>query len=299
MAGFCVNCGTPLVGAFCNKCGAKALSASAPLQVPTPPVVAPVQPPPMVQPPPIVQPAPITPQSSGMGKILLWVGGILLVLFLAVAGATVYTYYWAKHKVTSYVSAATGGSSGPVKVVQSGDSCRLLSTADLQKVLGVTIEKNAEIMQGSDSGCAYYTNSAGVAQLQHLAMEHARKQSAEATKRPAPQSDNPLALLKDANQMEGIVKSLSMTSPPPDGQIFTFTIERNFGTDSWSGMRIVESAVPGFEEVSGVGDKAMMGSFGHAFYILKDDVMIHLDTTLVPDARLRGAEIGKKIIGRL
>jgi hypothetical protein len=293
MAGFCVNCGTPLVGAFCNKCGAKAISPSAPVQAPAPQVAAPVPP------PPVVQPAPIAPQSSGMGKILLWVGGILLVLFLAGVGATVYGYYWAKHKVTNYVSAVTGGSSGPTKVVQSGDSCRLLSTADLQRVLGVTIEKSAEIMQGSDPGCAYYTNPAGVTQLQHLAVEHARKQSAEASKRPAPKGDNPLALLKDANQMEGIVKSLSMTSPPPDGQIFTFTIERNFGPDSWSGMRIMESAVPGFEEVAGVGDRAMMGSFGHAFYILKGDVMIHLDTTLVPDARVRGAEIGKKITSRL
>ena len=201
MAGFCVNCGTPLVGAFCNKCGAKAISPSAPVQAPAPQVAAPVPP------PPVVQPAPIAPQSSGMGKILLWVGGILLVLFLAGVGATVYGYYWAKHKVTNYVSAVTGGSSGPTKVVQSGDSCRLLSTADLQRVLGVTIEKSAEIMQGSDPGCAYYTNPAGVTQLQHLAVEHARKQSAEASKRPAPKGDNPLALLKDANQMEGIVKS--------------------------------------------------------------------------------------------
>jgi hypothetical protein len=292
MAGFCVNCGTPLVGAFCNKCGAKAISPSAPVQASVPQVAAPVPP------PPIVQPAPITPQSSGMGKILLWVGGILLVLFLTGVGATVYGYYWAKHKITSVVSHVTGGSS-PTKVVNSGDSCRLLSSADLQRVLGVTIEKSAEIMQGSDPGCAYYTNPAGVTQLQRLAAEHASKQSAQASKRTGPKGDNPLALLKDANQMEGIVKSLSMTSPPPDGQIFTFTIERNFGPDSWSGMRIMESAVPGFEEVAGVGDKAMMGSFGHAFYILKGDVMIHLDTTLVPDARVRGAEIGKKITSHL
>ena len=293
MASFCVNCGTPLVGAFCSKCGAKGIGPSTPVQPAAPPVVAPVQP------PPIVQPTPITPKSSGMGKILLWVGGILLVLFLGGVGATVYGYYWAKHKVTSYVSAVTGGSSGPVKVVASGDSCNLLSTADLQKVLGVIIEKSSEIMQGSDPGCAYYTNPAGVAQLHHLAVEHARKQSAEAAKKPGPKTDNPLELLKDANQMEGIVKSLSMTSPPPDGQIFTFTIARNFGPSSWSGMRVVESAVPGFADVSGVGDKAMMGSFGHAFYILKGDAMIHLDTTLVPEARVRGAEIGRKIVGRL
>ena len=43
----------------------------------------------------------------------------------------------------------------------------------------------------------------------------------------------------------------------------------------------------------------MMGSFGHALYILKGDAMIHLDTTLVPDARVRGTEIGRKITSHL
>ena len=50
-------------------------------------------------------------------------------------------------------------------------------------------------------------------------------------------------------------------------------------------MRLVEAATPGFEEVSGVGDHAMIGSFGHAFYVMKGDAMVRLDTTLVPDAR--------------
>ena len=43
----------------------------------------------------------------------------------------------------------------------------------------------------------------------------------------------------------------------------------------------------------------MMGSFGHAFYVLKGDSMVHLELTYVPDARMRGAEIGKKIVSKL
>ena len=76
----------------------------------------------------------------------------MLVLLLAGAGATMYGYYWVKHKITNYASAVTGGASGPMRVVESGDSCRLLSAADLQQVLGVTIEKTAEIVEGSDPG---------------------------------------------------------------------------------------------------------------------------------------------------
>src|SRR3974377_1587674 len=30
MPGFCVNCGAPLMGAFCNRCGAKAVPPSPP-----------------------------------------------------------------------------------------------------------------------------------------------------------------------------------------------------------------------------------------------------------------------------
>lgn len=40
------------------------------------------------------------------------------------------------------------------------DSCKLLSTADLQEILGVAIEKTAEIMEGSDP-CTWYASSTG------------------------------------------------------------------------------------------------------------------------------------------
>jgi hypothetical protein len=300
MPGFCVNCGAPITGPFCNQCGARAVAPSAP----APPIVPPqpIAPAPIPPPAPIpVQVAPPAPaaKSSGMGKVLLWVGMILLVLFLGGVGATLYGYYWVKHKVTSYTSAITGGLTEPMKVVEHGDSCRLLSTADLQQVLGVPIEKSAEIVEGSDPGCAYYTNQAAFAKLRRMALEQARKQAAEAAKRPGPQVDNPLALLKDTNQMEGFVKTLSGQDPAKDGQVFSFTIQRGFGSSSWSGMRVVEAALPGFEDVNGVGDQAMVGTFGHAFYTLKGDTMIRLDTTLVPDARTRGAQIGKKILSGL
>jgi hypothetical protein len=295
MPGFCANCGAAITGPFCNQCGTRAGLPAVPAQpiLPSPPpMAAPAQPP--------ISAHPVTPpQGSGLGKVLLWVGAIILVLCLAAVGATMYGYYWVKHKVTSYASAVTGGSSGPLKVVEKGDSCRLLSASDLQQILGVEIEKSAEIVEGSDPGCAYYTNPAAFGKLRQMALNQARKQSAEAAKKPGPKGDNPLALLKDANQMEGIVKTLSGQDPEKDGQVFSFTIERGFGSDSWSGMRLVEAAIPGFEDVNGVGDRAMIGAFGHAFYALKGDTMIHLDTTMVPDARLRGALIGKRILGKL
>jgi hypothetical protein len=227
------------------------------------------------------------------------VGGIIVLLFVIGAGAAVYGVYWVKHKVTTYASAVTGGSNEPVRVVEKGDSCRLLSTAELQKVLGVTVEKSAEIVENSAPGCAYYTNAEAFAQLQRMAVQQARRQTEEVNRRPGPKDDNLGALLKDANQMEGIVKTLALTQPVEDGRVFAFTVQRGAGPDSWAGARLAQSAVPGFEEVGGVGDHAMIGSFGHAFYVQKGDAMIFLETTWVPDARARGAEIGKKILGNL
>jgi hypothetical protein len=299
MPGFCVSCGAPVTGPFCSQCGAKSLAPVAASQAPltpTPPV--PVAP--SYAPVPNVTPAtPAVSKKSGWGKILLWVGGIFLLFFLIAAGASIYGYYWVKHKVTSYASAVTNGAGQSMQVAEHGDSCRLLSTADLQQALGVSIEKSVEIVEGSDPGCAYYADKTAFAQLQRKAMEHARKQAQAASNKPGPGGDNPLALLKDTNQLEGIVKTLGLSNTDSDGKVFSFTITRNFGSDSWSGMRLVESAVPGFEEVSGVGDRAMIGAFGHAFYTLKGETMIHMDTTLVPDARTSGAQLARKMFARL
>jgi hypothetical protein len=298
MPGFCVSCGAALSGAFCNSCGARAVPPSAPTQQAAA-VAPPVQTAVPIASPATGQPVGTAAKGSGLGKVLAIVGGIFLLLLVIGVGSAIYGVYWVKHKVAAYTSAVTGAPSEPIKVVAKGDSCRLLSTTELQSVLGVAIEKSAEIVEDSAPGCAYYTNPEAFAQLQRMAAEQARRQTEEVNKRPGPKDDNLGALLKDANQMEGIVKTLGLTQPVKDGRVFSFTVQRDFGQDSWSGMRLTESAVPGFEEVSGVGDHAMIGAFGHAFYVLKGSAMIHLDTTWVPDARARGADLGRKIMGNL
>lgn len=297
MLGFCTKCGAPLTGPFCAKCGASATSPS-----PGAPVHSqPVQAQPVAQPTgqAVAQPAVTVRKSSGLGKVLMIVGGVLLVLFVLGAASTIYGVYWLKHKVASYASAVTGGPSEPVKVVERGNSCRLLSPAELQQVLGVAIEKSAEIMEGSEPGCGYYTNPAAFTQLQRMAFEHARRQNEEAANKPAANVDNPLALLKDANQLEGIVKSFGLSEPDKEGRVFSFTIDREFGRNNWPTIRATLSVVPGFEDMTGVGDRAMMGSMGHAIYVLKGDNMVHLELTYVPDARRQGAAIARNIVSHM
>jgi hypothetical protein len=327
MAEFCTNCGAPLSGVFCGRCGHRAQSASAQTQAAAPapqPIAAPTPqassiPQPIASAQPTSQPAPQqpssqppipqqpaqptsqpptaqTPKSSGGGKALLIVGGIVLVLVLGAFGAVLYGVHWVKGKVSSI----TGGSFG--SEVSQGNMCKLLSTAELQQMIGVTVERSAEIMDNGEPGCAYYTNPAAFAQLQKLAIAQAKRDSEKASQYPDVKNskgDNPLELLKHTQEMEGIVKGFGLSAPDPSGKVFSFSMNNKFGSENWGPLRTTLSVVPGFDEVSGVGDHAMIGSFGHAFYVLKGNSVFHLDTMYLPEARSRGSDIANKIISRL
>jgi len=301
MPAFCVNCGAPVNGAFCGRCGQPAQAPGHPSQSPSP--TAPAQPQPTAAAPqsataqspsaPNIPPA----QASAGGKLFLIIAGIVLVLGLSAFAAAIYGFHWLKGKVSTVTGGAIGGS-GQVQVAK-GNACSLLSPQELQQVLGVAVERSSEIMEGNDPGCAYYTNPAAFADLQKIAVEQARRDSEKASKDPAlnnSKNDNPLALLGHTEEMEGIVKGLGLSQPDKDGKVFSFTVDRNFGSSNWGPLRTTLAVVPGFKEIDGVGDHAMLGSFGHAFYVLKGDSMFHLDTMYVPETRVRGAELGRKLV---
>lgn len=282
MPGFCVNCGAPLAGEFCITCGVRVQSAGAGPQPQSSPA----------------QTAATAAKGSGVAKAVFIVGGGLMVLLVVGIASAFYGLHWVKHKVSSYASAATGGTSDIVKT-ENGNSCRLLSVSDLQNILGVQIERSSEVMENDTPGCAYYTNQEAFSELQRMSAQFAKKQTEEANNRPGPKPDTLPALMKNANDLEGIVKTLGLTQPSPDGQVFSFTVQRNAGADAWAGARLVQAAVPGFEEVPGVGDRAMIGAFGHAFYVQKGNTLLYLNTMWVPDARSHGIELGKKILSGL
>lgn len=293
MAGFCVKCGSPLSGPFCTKCGhpVNAPQASPPAPaVAVPPSSASAQVPP---------PAP-PPKGAGLGKFLMILAAVFMIFVVVAAGAVFYGLHWAKRKMTNY-SAAITGQSREQTVLSHGSSCALLPKGELQQILGISIEKSQEIEEGSNPGCAYFTNAAGFAQLSKMAAEEGQRESAraQASQKPGEKIDNPLELLKHTNDMQGIVKSLTMQEPPKDGQVFSFTVDRKAGSDSWTGIRTAMAVVPGFAEVPGVGDHAMVGTFGHAFCAMKGNSMIQLNTIYVPDAQTRGAEIARRILSRL
>lgn len=269
------------------KCGQPVSTTQVP--VATPPVAIPQAP--SAVPPPA--------KSGGLGKIIFAVVLVFAVLAMLAAGAVFYGVYWAKKKVATYSAAVNAGNRGDQVAVAHGNSCALLSAAELQQILGVKIERTQEITEDENPGCAYFTNDDGVAQLRKTAAQQAKRDSDNASKKPAAKIDNPLDLLKNTKDMEGIVKSLGMQEPPKDGQIFSFTVDRRGGEENWTTMKTALSIVPGFQEVQGVGDHAMIGSFGHAFYALKGHTTLTLNTIFVPDAEKRGANIARRILARL
>jgi hypothetical protein len=175
----------------------------------------------------------------------------------------------------------------------------LLSTADVEQILGVTIEKSAEIVDGGTPGCAYYTTPQAFRQLQQMALVEQRKRAEEVNSRPGPKPDSLVDDVKNANDLEGVVKAFGLSQPTQDGRVFSFTVQHNFDSDSWSGLRLTESVVPGYEDVKGVGDHAMFGAFGHVFLVAKGDALISLDTELVPDTHTRGPQLAQKIMNNL
>jgi len=290
MAGFCGNCGAPISGPFCGKCGQPADAPRSPA-----PSHAVARPPAQ----PLGQPAAVAKKSSGLGKVLLIVGGVLVVLFVAGIGAAFYGVHLVKKKISTLAAEATGGSSSQSVQVAEGNSCALLSKEDLQQILGVTIEKSSEIVENSEPGCAFYTNPAAFAQLQRVAIEQARKDSQRAAEHKDTKTDNPLKLLKDTKDLEGVVKTFGLSQPDKDGRVFAFTLKRNSSATDWAAMRTTMSVVPGFEELPGIGDAAMIGSFGHALFVLKGNTMVSLQLIYVPEAQTRGAEIGRTIASHL
>jgi len=233
--------------------------------------------------------------------VLLIVGGVLVAICVVAIGGTIYGVHLLKKKVKEKTAMYTGGAVGgsDTIAVTDGNLCALLTKEELAQVTGVVVERTQEIREGEKPGCAYYTNSAAFAELQKAAIEQAKRDSAEASKKPGPKTDNPLELLKDTNKLEGVVKTFGLSQADKDGRLFAFTVDHDFGRGNWTTLRATMSAIPGFEDVEGAGDHAMIGSFGHTLLVLKGDGLITLETNYIPDARVKGGEIGRKIAGRM
>jgi hypothetical protein len=164
MAKFCTSCGNPMAeGArFCAVCGAgipgQAAAAAAPPPVHQTPVgsapVAPAPAAPVSAPP--AAPAPGT--GSGI-KILFIVLGVIVFLFLLVAGSCFYVAYRVKQKASEF-KAELGVNAPPYR--GSKDACSKLSVGEASAALGQPVT-SAE--QRSSILCIYHYGPNGANEI--------------------------------------------------------------------------------------------------------------------------------------
>jgi hypothetical protein len=282
VAQFCIHCGAALSGPFCGSCGKSASGA--------PPAAQPVPSPAPYAPPP--------PKSGGAGKFLLIVVAVLGLLGVMTVAGVAYGIHQVRGLLATWVGAPGAAHSRPT-LPFGGQACSLLSAEEAGQILNITITRITAINDGGRAGCAYFTTAAAFARLQQRAEQEARRETAEANQQPSSNPQTLPELLQHTKELEGVVKSLALSEAAQNGRVFSFNVDPSSGSANWNATRTAMKLVPGFEDISGVGDRAMVGSFGHALYVLKGSTIVQLDLTFVPDSRTTGVQLARRIAAHL
>jgi len=299
MSKFCQNCGAPLEGVFCVKCGTKAGEAASPQQA-QPSMQPPPYAPPSVQ---GMQPAAAPPKkgSNTVLKIVFIVLGILLLLGV-LAGVGLY---WAASKVKDKVEQVAAQSGVDLKELarsgqsashsEGGDGCWLLPREDAERITGFKIIRASEKANG-DSGkltCQYFAD-------QNEIRETAQAQADAAMKAlKSSKGDNSAS---DLQQLEKFTKGMiagTVQSKTSDGALFEIAVRRTGGQSDWAGVSMAKGLMGGMEKVEGLGDHALIAPMGVALFVLHGDSFVEITMSGLPGGRDKGIEIARAILDRL
>lgn len=159
MAGFCVQCGTPVAPGtkFCSKCGAPTAGAAAPSVAAPAPAPVPVAPGGAAVSPVSAPPAP-SQGSSTLLKVILIVVAVFVFLMLLAAGSCFYVAYRVKkkaHEFSQQIQTNAPAYTG------SREPCAMLSASEAGRILGQHVE-NAE---ASGNTCEYHYGPGGTRTL--------------------------------------------------------------------------------------------------------------------------------------
>lgn len=289
MAKFCMNCGAPMEGVFCGKCGAKATDAT-PQPSYTPPTVQGMQPAPQPK-----------KGSNTVLKVVFIVLGVLLV-FAVIAGAGLY---YAAMKVKDKVEQVASESGVNLKELASsgeqtaqsegGDGCWLLPREEAERISGFKIIRAEQNPEGDSSKltCQYFADPAEV-QKASQAQTDAAMQALKSSK-----GTNQAA---DLQEMEKFTKGLlsgAAGGGAGDRPLFEISVRRGGGKTDWAGVSMAGSAMGGMQKIQGVGDQALMAPLAVSLFVLKGDSFIEITIGGLPGGRQKGIEIAKAVCGRL
>ena len=292
MATFCTNCGAALPPGtrFCSGCGATVAPAAGSQAGATapPPPGAPVTQPAYSAPPP--PGAPLPPPSGGSGlKVLFIVLGIIIVFGAIAAAGLAWLGYKAKSRIESVAREYGVDPSKPAgPSARRVDVCSLITKEEAGEILGAGIER----VEPSGDECQYFAKAPSQEERER---EIARLQeSLEKSKG----SGNP-------QEIENLTKALMSGMAGGTGPSFSVSVDWENGRTMIGAMKFVTGTAPGAgetkmsEQVSGIGDEAILGPMNSVLIFRKGATGVQIDLRMMPDARERGIAIAKVVEGRL
>ena len=297
MAAFCTNCGTPLAegAGFCVKCGAPR-PGTAPAPSAPPVYSAPPQPTPQPYTGPPVQ------KSGGSGmKIVLIILGVIFVLGAIGVAGVAFVAWQAKNAIQP--AAREKGvdlsdfSSRNAYRGSLPDPCSLLTKEEASEIVGTTIER----VESNGHKCDYYAHPESDEQRQ----EHVKQalENMKAYSKAHPNAD-PADAAKMAREsgMNDLTRGLITGANAGAGPYFSIEVNSN-GKATIAAMKVAMGMTTGgvktIENISGIGDEALMGPMDSMFVFTKNGLGVQIDLRMMTHARDRAIAMAQRILTRL
>lgn len=281
MPNFCPKCGAAVGAAkFCPSCGNSL----------TPVAAAPTT-------PQVQGKVPTSKGSTGLKVILVGLALFAIVSFAAVVGL----FYYAKRSISSRMAdlkqrtgidfpAAVGSSSGSTRSGEARDGCLLMTKAEAEHILGLTLVRIDGSLKASSSveHCEYYADP--------KAIEGVRNKTAERFQNPANSKSAQDGLAQAEELTKGMVAGVNDGSAP----ILVFTVHRGDAKAAMFGMTVATKVMGGKPEtIPGPWDQAVFGPMDSTLLVRKGDNGVFIDLRQVPKGRERGLEMARVIVPRL
>jgi hypothetical protein len=290
MANFCNQCGAPVSGIFCVKCGADTRLAASPAPHPAAPNSA--------------TPAPA--KNSPLVKLLVAFMVLVVVVGALAAGGVYYVVYRVKQKVHEVArdaglgsssennssssggisSSSDSGSNGGI----SGDPCRLLSKEEVGRAIGVSIVAT----ETGEAGCSYLAqgDSADMTSKHMAAMMGAKGADAKTQQTIQTLTGGMAKMI----QSEGHDTGMDHNGNVP---VFMFSVDNNSaGTQMQLNQKVLGGLGPGQQEILNIGDQAF-DEAGAMMMVRKGDKLIRIMYSTCPCSVEAIKPLAKKLADRL
>ncbi len=311
MANFCSNCGAPVSGRFCGKCGTQVREATT--QAQNQASSAPIQ---QSGPAPAAQSVPAPAEAGGAGsgaKIILILLGIVLFFGIAVVGGVVYVGYRAKQKIaqlkTEYgIENQTGSSAGSSERIfppSKGNGCKMLEGQEAAKILGVAVDRAETEPAAADGSvsCRYWVSAAERRRLMGQEVASGLNNMGDPNTKSG--QSNIETLLGGA---AGALDEANGANKSGD-YAFSLQVWQKNGKQEWAKFETAQAqaknalgagpAGVAMQSVEGIGDRAIELPAGDSIMVLKGDSFLLLEFQQFVPGEEKTAALARVAAGRI